>query len=152
MLIESAENIKGSNWNSINLLLLDYLTTVGLVESTLFRALRKIVGPQTSQYRFRNFRFRTQSKTYEQKFTQAKPREFDPLTASDDEKTRHYGKLLGLEGKLTKAQIRKRYLHLVMQYHPDRVSGLGDELRDLADRKTKMFNEAYEWFRKVYKI
>ena len=44
--------------------------------------------------------------------------------------------------------IQKRYRELVLQYHPDRVSHLGPELRDLAAEKTKALNLAFQAIRK----
>jgi len=33
------------------------------------------------------------------------------------------------------------------EYHPDKVSMLGDELKTLAESKTKEINEAYEFLK-----
>lgn len=35
-------------------------------------------------------------------------------------------------------------LKRVSEYHPDKVATLGEELRKLAEEKTKQINEAYE--------
>jgi hypothetical protein len=40
--------------------------------------------------------------------------------------------------------IKSRYRELVKQYHPDKVATLGPELRELAERKTREINRAYE--------
>ncbi len=70
---------------------------------------------------------------------------FDPKQATDAECLRHYGSLLGLQGRLTRVEIRRRYRSLLAQYHPDKVAALGPELRALAEQKTKELNEAYAW-------
>jgi DnaJ-domain-containing protein 1 len=70
---------------------------------------------------------------------------FDQASASDAEKRRHFGAVLGLQGRLTKADVRRRYRELLALYHPDKVAHLGPELRALAERKTKEINEAYTW-------
>ena len=40
----------------------------------------------------------------------------------------------------------------VSLYHPDKVQHLGPELKDLAERKTKELNEAYDWLKEKYAI
>jgi uncharacterized membrane protein YhaH (DUF805 family)/DnaJ-domain-containing protein 1 len=62
----------------------------------------------------------------------------------------HYANFLGLSGKVTKTEIRKKYLTLVAQYHPDKVSHLGDRLREVAEEEMKKINEAYDFLRKEY--
>ena len=46
---------------------------------------------------------------------------FDSTQATDFEKAKYYGKVLGLSGKITKSHVRKKYLELIGQYHPDKV-------------------------------
>jgi DnaJ like chaperone protein len=36
-----------------------------------------------------------------------------------------------------------------MQYHPDKVSHLGDEFRTGAEEKMKEINQAYDYFKKT---
>jgi DnaJ like chaperone protein len=40
-------------------------------------------------------------------------------------------------------EVQTAYRSLIRQYHPDKVASLGDELKDLAERKTKAINQAY---------
>ena len=44
----------------------------------------------------------------------------------------------------TAAEIRHAYRTLMSQYHPDKVANLGDELKIVAERKSKEINVAYE--------
>ena len=44
----------------------------------------------------------------------------------------------------TPASIRHAYRTLMSQYHPDKVAKLGDELKIVAERKSKEINVAYE--------
>ncbi len=44
--------------------------------------------------------------------------------------------------------IKKSYRHLSKQYHPDRVSHLGDEFAKLANDKFQIINKAYEEVKK----
>ncbi|MDR1996272.1 DnaJ domain-containing protein [Azonexus sp.] len=41
-------------------------------------------------------------------------------------------------------EIRRAYKILMSQYHPDKVTSLGPELRELCERKTKEINAAYD--------
>ena len=41
------------------------------------------------------------------------------------------------------AQIKEAFRKEIVKYHPDRVAGLGIELRELAERKAKELNQAY---------
>lgn len=77
---------------------------------------------------------------------------FDLSSATDEQKARYYGKILGLEGRVTRSDIRKKYLEAISKYHPDRVQNLGDELIELAEHKTKEINAAYEWLRIKYNL
>ena len=48
------------------------------------------------------------------------------------------------------AEIKKAYHKKVMQYHPDKVSQLGEKLREVAEQEMKKINEAYNYFEKKY--
>ncbi len=61
-----------------------------------------------------------------------------------------YGMILELEGKVTIKDIKKNYRNLSKKYHPDRVNNLGREFSEIADKKMKDINEAYDWFKKKY--
>lgn len=55
--------------------------------------------------------------------------------------------VLGLDRSATNEEVRKRYLALSAKYHPDKVSHLGKELKDLAHRKFVEISKAYEEIR-----
>ena len=73
-----------------------------------------------------------------------------PQTYEDPE-TR-YARVLALRLPVTAPEIRERYRALIAQYHPDKVSHLGPEVREVADRKTREILEAYEYFRVKYRL
>jgi len=51
--------------------------------------------------------------------------------------------VLGVARTATADEIHTAYQRLVVQYHPDRVAGMGPEVVAVAERKTKEINEAY---------
>lgn len=58
-------------------------------------------------------------------------------------------RILDLDGSADQALIRKAYKEKMSQYHPDKVSQLGIEIRELADRKSKQINKAYRFLRHI---
>jgi DnaJ-domain-containing protein 1 len=64
----------------------------------------------------------------------------------------YYSQILGLTGKVSKAEIKKAYRELVAQYHPDKVQHLGSELQALANKKTKEIVNAYDYFKAKYNL
>ncbi len=56
--------------------------------------------------------------------------------------------LLGLNGKPTREQIKSAYRKKISEYHPDKVNGLGDKLKALAEEESKRINLAIEVLKK----
>lgn len=52
--------------------------------------------------------------------------------------------VLGINRGASQEEIRKAYRELVNQYHPDKVSYLGKEFRELAEVRFKEINRAYQ--------
>jgi len=57
---------------------------------------------------------------------------------------------LGLERGADFVTIKKAYRKLSMQYHPDKVSHLGEEFQRVAEEKMKEINQAYDYFKKKH--
>ncbi len=173
LLIENSERIKNTDWFNVNIYFLDYLFNTGDNGSELFMSIQKVVGfyfrqkthrdsgkqeqgdrkQKYTQYEFyEKYEKYERFEKYERKKIFDDEDDFDPTTATEFEKAKYYGKILGLSGRVTKSQIRKKYLELIAKYHPDRVSDLGDELKILAEKKTKQLNLAYEWMKKKYNL
>ena len=53
-------------------------------------------------------------------------------------------KVLGLDRNATDDEIKKAYRRLAMKYHPDKVEGMGDEVKRNAEAQFREINEAYE--------
>jgi DnaJ-class molecular chaperone len=52
--------------------------------------------------------------------------------------------VLGIAADASPKEIRRAYQKKVRAYHPDRVAGAAGELQDLATKRTKELNAAYE--------
>jgi DnaJ-domain-containing protein 1 len=70
--------------------------------------------------------------------------------AKDPEK--HYAELLNIEGRPTPDEIERVYRRQIAKYHPDKVQHLGEEFQEMAERKTKEINAAYDYFRRKYRF
>ena len=46
-------------------------------------------------------------------------------------------------------EVKRAYKKVIGQYHPDRVSGLGEELIALAEKKSKEINAAYTMYKRL---
>jgi hypothetical protein len=57
--------------------------------------------------------------------------------------------VLGASASDADEEIKKKYKHMIMEYHPDRVAHLGTELRELAAKKTTEINGAFAAIRRM---
>lgn len=64
--------------------------------------------------------------------------------ASSGEKLSRAFEILGLEPSATAEEIKKAYRRLSMEYHPDRLSGISESLKKLAEAKFIEIKEAYD--------
>ena len=62
-----------------------------------------------------------------------------------------FGKILEIDDLMDSEKIKASYRKKIAQYHPDRVGAMGPEIREVAEKKAKEINEAYEHFRKKFK-
>lgn len=53
-------------------------------------------------------------------------------------------KVLGLTREATDDEVKKAYRRLAMKYHPDKVEGMGEEMKKNAEAQFREINEAYE--------
>jgi len=52
-------------------------------------------------------------------------------------------KFFDLEPPVDKSKLKKKYYAMLSQYHPDKVSHLGEEFKKIAEEKTKEINKNY---------
>ena len=60
-----------------------------------------------------------------------------------DEKSQQWYEVLGVSPSASMAEIKSAYRTKISGYHPDRVASLAEELRELAEERSKAINEAY---------
>jgi hypothetical protein len=66
-------------------------------------------------------------------------------TGSEGQNTSHDPcTVLGVHPNASIDEIKQAYRHLAMQYHPDKVSHLGEEFRVLAESRFREIQEAYQ--------
>jgi len=65
--------------------------------------------------------------------------------ASEEERSYE---VLGVSRGVSFEEIKKAYRTLSMQYHPDKVSHLGEEFKQVAEEKMKEINAAYQYIKK----
>jgi DnaJ like chaperone protein len=63
--------------------------------------------------------------------------------AKKEDSPRPWWEILKVDRNATADQIKEAFRREISKYHPDGVEGLGIELRELADRKSKEVNRAY---------
>lgn len=64
------------------------------------------------------------------------------LRPLDSERAWH--QTLGVTEWASKEEIERAYRQQISQYHPDKVAALGEDIRRLAEERTKEINAAYD--------
>jgi DnaJ like chaperone protein len=57
--------------------------------------------------------------------------------------------ILGIERGVSQEEIKKAYRELANKYHPDKVEHLGDEFKELAEKRFKDIQKAYNELSKI---
>ena len=60
-------------------------------------------------------------------------------------------RILGVREAATREEITAAYKKLITQYHPDKVAQMGEEIRALAEAKSKQINAAYDLGMRLFK-
>ena len=110
----------------------------------------KAVVPENELQIARNIARYLEISSYDQRTIEAKYmyRRQQTAAAARDSAEQYYA-VLGLEPGADMETIKKAYRKLCMTYHPDKVSHLGDEFRQVAEEKMKEINAAYDYFKKI---
>ena len=80
----------------------------------------------------------------------AKQDDYKDISKPSEEELR-FASILEIEQSDDPEKIKNNYRKIIAQYHPDRVRALGPEIREVAEKKAKEINEAYEYFRNKFK-
>lgn len=57
-------------------------------------------------------------------------------------------KVLGLQPSATDEEIERAYRRMISDYHPDKVAGSAEEIKALAEQRSRAINQAYERLQK----
>lgn len=66
--------------------------------------------------------------------------------------TQHYYEVLEVSPEASDSEIKKAYRRMAMKYHPDKLEGLGTEVKKAAEEKFIKVQEAYEALQKERKF
>ena len=61
----------------------------------------------------------------------------------------HLG-VLGLKGGATESDLKKAYRNLAKEYHPDKLAGMSDGIKNLAKEKFQEIQDSYEYLMRNY--
>ncbi len=73
---------------------------------------------------------------------------YTSIKAMFEEETDSAYKVLGIEKSATDAEVKKAYRAKAVEYHPDKVSNLGEDIQKSAKEKFQKLNQAYEKIKK----
>lgn len=74
----------------------------------------------------------------------AAPRASDAQSETPDDVPRPWFEVLDVPERSLREEIVAAYKRKIRQYHPDLVARMGPELRELAERKSREINAAYD--------
>jgi DnaJ like chaperone protein len=75
-------------------------------------------------------------------------KDMDSIQSMFYEDTESSYKILEIDKSATDEEVKKAYRKMAVKYHPDKVSYLGEEFRNVAKEKFQKLNEAYEKIKK----
>lgn len=87
-------------------------------------------------------RQKQQGKYYQQTYQHFQQNQHAHSSEKEDPKDPYA--VLGIERNASKEEIKTAYKKLVNKYHPDKVQHLGEEFRQLAEKRFKEIQEAYQ--------
>ena len=109
----------------------------GKFARTFFRG-----GPSYSNYR---------DNSHQKGYTDSDPeKEASRQQEKSEARPKDPYQVLGVDRNATREEIQSAYREKVKQYHPDRVSQLGEELQEMANRKFVEIKDAYDTLMKRF--
>lgn len=106
------------------------------------------VQPVTESQQFSssgNFNEKSSSNNYEN----SKKEEYEEIKYNENS-VEYFYLILNINSNSSVDDIKKAYKEEIRKYHPDKVEHLGNEFKEIAERKTKDINKAYNYFRKKF--
>jgi DnaJ-domain-containing protein 1 len=88
-------------------------------------------------------RAQQEQREQEQREREQREREQREQRGGPHQGTRPWWEVLGVSQRSCLDEVKAAYRTKIKQCHPDRVMGLGEEFQQLADRKTREVNEAF---------
>ncbi len=88
-----------------------------------------------SKYKKKPYRYEGTSQEREQSSGESREQEFSQKNAYS---------VLGVGRDASPEEIKRAFRRLANKYHPDKVGHMGDEFRELAERRFKEIQEAYQ--------
>ena len=58
---------------------------------------------------------------------------------------------MNIKQNATKKEITDAYRNLIKMYHPDKVTGLAFEIQEIAEKRSKTINSAYDEIMQSFK-
>ncbi|MBU62682.1 MAG: hypothetical protein CMI26_09285 [Opitutae bacterium] len=91
------------------------------------------------------------TQTHHSEYEDTEEESYEPKNSSNPQED-NFARVLGLADPYDMDDVKSAYRSLIAQYHPDKVSRMGDEIREVAERKAKEINESYDFFRRKYDL
>ena len=66
------------------------------------------------------------------------------IVANGSSNSEKWYKILGLTKNATDADVKKAYRKMAVKYHPDKLIGVSEDIKNLAEEKFLAVKEAYE--------
>jgi len=64
--------------------------------------------------------------------------------ANENSNSEKWYKILGLTKDATDSEVKKAYRKMAVKYHPDKLIGVSEDIKKLAEKKFLAVKEAYE--------
>ena len=87
----------------------------------------------------------------DQRYSEANYHEKQSTTPKPSQDNKNPYEILGIRPNASLQEITAAYRKLAQENHPDKVSGLAEEFRQLAEQRMKIINVAYDELKRNFK-